>query len=235
MDTKHKKTNLTKDYQWILFDADGTLFDFDAFSGLKRMFASLGIKFTKKDYKAYQAVNKSLWVEYQNATITAQQLQHKRFETWAAKLNIETTELNSSFLNAMADICVPLHGAVDLLKSLKNKVRLGIITNGFTELQQARLERTGLQNYFDVLVISEQVGIAKPHPDIFNYALSIMGNPDRDKVLMVGDNPDSDIIGGINAGLDTCWLNINNQPISENIIPNYQVSSLSKLQELLQV
>lgn len=233
MKSKDKKISLANIYQWVLFDADGTLFHFNAFSGLKRTFASLGIQFTKKDYQTYKVINKLLWIDYQNAMITAQQLQHKRFEAWAEKLQIKAEELNHLFLAAMADICVPIDGAVSLLRALKNKVHLGIITNGFTELQETRLERTGLREYFDVLVISEQVGVAKPHRDIFDHALSMMGNPVRNKVLMVGDNPDADIVGGINAGLDTCWLNMENQTINQNITPKYQVSSLSKLEELL--
>lgn len=133
----------------------------------------------------------------------------------------------------MAEICTPLEGALSLLNELKGKVKLGIITNGFTALQQARLERTGLKDHFDVLVISEQVGRAKPHIDIFNHALALMGNPDKTKVLMVGDNLDSDIIGGITAGLDTCWLNVDQRVLPEGIRPVYEVSSLSALAHLL--
>ncbi|BCQ46928.1 hypothetical protein ERHA55_44550 [Erwinia rhapontici] len=125
------------------------------------------------------------------------QLQHQRFESWAAKLDVSAQDLNSGFLSAMAEICTPLVGAVDLLNALKGRVKIGIITNGFTALQQARLERTGFLGVFDLLVISEQVGYAKPHPAIFDYALTRMGNPARERVLMVGDNPDSDILGGL--------------------------------------
>ena len=82
-------------------------------------------------------------------------------------------------------------------------------------------------------MISEEVGVAKPHRDIFEHALTIMGRPQRDNVLMVGDNPDSDILGGINAGLDTCWFNRENKPIPDGIIPKYQVSSLWGLEQLL--
>jgi 5'-nucleotidase len=121
----------------------------------------------------------------------------------------------------------------DLLNTLRGKVKLGIITNGFTKLQQVRLERTEFRDHFDVLIISEQVGVAKPHPDIFEYALSVMGHPSREQVLMVGDNPDSDILGGLNAGLHTCWVNANNRPEPMNIKPHYQVSSLSELESLL--
>lgn len=222
-----------KIYQWILFDADETLFHFDAFSGLQRTFSSFNIHFTMEDYAEYQTVNKSLWIDYQNGAISAEQLQHQRFDKWGTKLNIPPHDLNRSFLAAMADICSPLDGAVNLLNALKGKFKLGIITNGFIELQQARLERTGLRDYFDLLVISEEVGIAKPHPGIFDHALASVGNPAREQVLMVGDNPESDILGGLNAGLDTCWLNTDKKLPPEGIVPHYEVTCLAELERLL--
>ncbi|MDF2867227.1 MAG: HAD-superfamily hydrolase, subfamily variant 1, partial [Gammaproteobacteria bacterium] len=206
---------------------------FDAFNGLQLMFSQFGITFTQQDYQEYQLINQALWVDYQQGIIIAQQLQHQRFHTWANKLQIPAQALNSAFLAVMAEICMPLAGAINLLDALRGKAKLGIITNGFTELQQARLKRTGLSNHFDLIVISEQVGVAKPHRDIFEHALSLMGNPGREKVLMVGDNPDTDILGGLNVGLDTCWLNVDNKSVPEGISPHYQVSSLTELQNLL--
>ena len=88
-------------------------------------------------------------------------------------------------------------GAVSLLNALKGKAKLGIITNGFTALQQIRLERTGLRDYFDLLVISEQVGVAKPDRRIFDYTFEQMKQPPRDRVLMVGDTAESDILGAV--------------------------------------
>lgn len=224
---------MLNDWDWILFDADDTLFHFDAFAGLQRLFQQYEVTFTSADYDDYQAINKPLWVDYQNGAITALQLQHQRFESWAEKLDVTPLDLNDGYLAAMAQVCTPLAGAVSLLNSLKGKVKMGIITNGFTALQQARLERTGLFGYFDLLVISEQVGHAKPHPAIFDYALSQMGNPPRERVLMVGDNPDSDILGGINAGLATCWLNAQQRPLPEGIQPDWQVNSLLQLEVIL--
>lgn len=224
---------MLKEWDWILFDADDTLFHFDAFAGLQRLFQQYDVQFSRADYDDYQAINKPLWVDYQNGTIGALQLQHQRFEGWAAKLKVTAGDLNNGFLTAMSEICTPLAGAVDLLNALKGKVKMGIITNGFTALQQARLERTGFLGYFDLLVISEQVGHAKPHPAIFDYALNQMGNPARERVLMVGDNPDSDILGGMNAGLATCWLNADNRGQPEGIHPTWQVSSLKALQDKL--
>ena len=133
----------------------------------------------------------------------------------------------------MAEICTPIQGAKVLLDSLKGRSRLGIITNGFTQLQQIRLERTGFNDYFDLLVISEQVGVAKPHPAIFDHALDLMGNPPRDEVLMVGDTLETDVLGGLNAGLHTCWFNADSKSPSPDIIPHYEVNSLLELKEML--
>ncbi len=221
-------------YKWILFDADETLFHFDAFKGLQLMFSRYDIDFTRHDYEKYQVTNKPLWVDYQDGTITAKQLQNIRFEAWAEKLKVSTQTLNSAFLEAMADICTALPGAKELLASLHGKVKMGIITNGFTELQEIRLKRTGFTEYFDSLIISEQVGIAKPHPGIFEHALASIGQPQKHQVLMVGDNPHSDILGGLNAGLDTCWLNVDGRDNPADITPHYQVSSLNELQALLE-
>jgi putative hydrolase of the HAD superfamily/5'-nucleotidase len=222
-----------KSYDWILFDADDTLFHVDAFGGLRRMFAGYDTEFTEQHYLEYQEVNVSLWVDYQNGAITAKQLQHTRFNNWAEKLQTPAQQLNTAYMAALADISTPLDGANSLLHALKGRARLGIITNGFTALQQVRLERTGLRHHFDVLVVSEEVGVAKPHRDIFDHALTLMGQPARNNVLMVGDNPDSDIAGGLNAGLQTCWLNVNNRPVPAGITPHFQVSSLHELEKLL--
>ncbi|GDX05476.1 pyrimidine 5'-nucleotidase [Buttiauxella sp. A111] len=220
-------------WDWILFDADETLFTFDAFGGLQRMFLDYSVTFTAEDFQDYQAINKPLWVDYQNGVISALQLQHQRFQGWSERLSVPAGDLNAAFLNAMAEICVPLPGAVSLLNALKDKVKIGIITNGFTALQQIRLERTGLRDYFDLLVISEQVGVAKPDRKIFDFTFEEMGNPPRERVLMVGDTAESDILGGINAGIPTCWLNAHGRNLPEGITPTWEVTSLSELERLL--
>jgi len=220
-------------YQWILFDADETLFHFDAFKGLQLMFSRFAIDFDRDDFNHYQTVNLPLWVDYQDGKISATQLQNRRFQLWADKLKVTTQTLNSAFMTAMADICCLLPGAQALINALNGKVKMGIITNGFTELQHVRLEKTGLKDIFSPLIISEEVGVAKPDIGIFEHALTHMGELDREQVLMVGDNPHSDILGGMNAGFDTCWLNSANAALPEGIRPSYQVTSLSQLQTLL--
>lgn len=188
-------------WDWIFFDADETLFTFDSFTGLQRMFLDYSVTFTAEDFQDYQAVNKPLWVDYQNGAITSLQLQHGRFESWAERLKVEAGLLNDAFINAMAEICTPLPGAVSLLNAIRGNAKIGIITNGFSALQQVRLEQAG--------------------------------NPDRSRVLMVGDTAESDILGGINAGLATCWLNAHHREQPEGIAPTWTVSSLHELEQLL--
>ncbi|MDO6640310.1 pyrimidine 5'-nucleotidase [Shewanella sp. 5_MG-2023] len=220
-------------YQWILFDADETLFDFDIFSGLKLMFSHFDIDFNASDFEFYQSVNKQLWLDYQQGLIDAAQLQHTRFLHWAEKLNVTTKQLNSDFLAAMADICQPLPGAKQLVDSLKGKANLGIITNGLTELQNVRLERTGFKSSFEHVVISEEFGKAKPDVSIFEYTFKLMGNPEKHNILMVGDNLHSDILGGVNAGIDTCWLNHHGKQTVDGITPTFEVKDLQQLHDVL--
>ncbi|MDX1266555.1 MAG: pyrimidine 5'-nucleotidase, partial [Oceanisphaera sp.] len=110
-------------YQWILFDADDTLFHFDALAGLTRMFAAFGVNFTEQDYQHYQTLSEPLWVDYQNGAINAEQLQHRRFEHWAERLAVTTQRLNHDFLAAMADICTLLPGARELVQALQGKAK----------------------------------------------------------------------------------------------------------------
>ncbi|MGC8340955.1 pyrimidine 5'-nucleotidase [Pantoea ananatis] len=217
----------------ILFDADDTLFHFDSFAGLQRLFAGYDVQFTDQDFADYQAVNKPLWVEYQNGQLSALELQTRRFVGWGQKLSVAPAILNDGFLSAMAEICLPLEGAVSLMTLLHGRVKMGIITNGFTALQQRRLERTGFLEYFSALVVSEEVGVPKPDARIFDYALEQMGHPQRDRVLMVGDTPESDILGGMNAGVKTCWIDHGWRPLPESIKPDWRVNTLSELEALL--
>lgn len=240
-------------YDYILFDADETLFSFNNFAGLQQLFTSYGQVFTQADYDIYQQYNKQLWQRYQDNQIDAQFLQVERFVDLATRLPINAQQMNDEFLDVMVAICEPLPGARELLYSLRGKARLGIITNGLARMQHKRIEHTGLQDYFEWLVISEEFGQAKPQVGIFDYTFGLMGNPPKEKILMVGDTFSSDIIGGQNAGIDTCFLQHPNVALpacmrlsdadrkkterGEQEIcgapPTYHITQLSELQDIL--
>lgn len=216
-------------YQWILFDADETLFSFHSYFGLKSMLKRYGLEFNEQDYEAFQAVNQPLWVAYQNKEINAEALQRIRFESLAQKTGQDPLVLNRELMDEMAHVSQPLEGVREMLASLHGKVKMGIITNGFNALQQKRLENTQTAGFFDLLVVSETVGVAKPDRQIFDYAFSQMGEVERSKVLMVGDTLASDILGGNLAGIDTCWFNPKGLANETAIQPTYEIRSMAEL------
>lgn len=219
-------------YDWIFFDADETLFSFDSFHGLRYMFAQYGVNFEQQHFNDYQALNKPLWEAYHQGKISADELQITRFSAWAKRLGCEPQALNHAFLMAMAEICQPLDGVEQMLNELSGNVRFGIITNGFSVMQDLRLQRSGLKAHFEFVVVSENIGLPKPHHGIFEHALALAGS-DKSAVLMVGDSLETDILGGQNSGLDTCWLNHGKQNTTA-IQPTYQITSMHELSKVVQ-
>jgi len=220
-------------YQWILFDLDDTLFDFPAADALRAAFAHYSATLSADMLADYQSLNRALWEQYNAGLIDVQTLKQARFRELAPHLGVSPLELNQRFMQAILERSQPLNGVQQTLQQLQGRVKMGIITNGFTSLQQTRLERTGLRDHFDLLIISEQVGVAKPDARIFDYALAQAGNPPRSRVLMVGDTAESDIRGGVNAGLATCWLNAHQRELPADLEPDWTVTSLSELEQLL--
>lgn len=220
-------------YEWLLFDADETLFSFDAFAGLKKMFANYHVDFTEQDYSAYQQQNLPLWVQYQNGEITAKQLQEQRFAFWGAKLQVAPSKLNQDFLVAMSEVSKCLPFALEVISQLAKRYKLAVVTNGFTELQQIRLQKTGLAEFFQAVFISEQIGVAKPDVRVFEHIFKQLNITTKETVLMVGDTLTSDIQGGVNAGVDTCWYNPHSHENHTELTPTYEIKSLHELLALM--
>lgn len=222
-----------KKYDWVLFDFDDTLVNWNAFHGLQLTLSNYGFSLDEEEYQAYQKVNKQLWTEFQDGKLPMHEIQQKRFIKYADQLNIPVHEVADLFHSNMSQVSAPLAGADDLIRSLKQQYKSGIISNGFTNLLQARLQRHQWESYFDVVVISESVGLAKPHKSIFEHTFDLMGKPAVDKILMVGDTFESDILGAINAGIDACWLNSKKLPPPDNLHPKYQIADLTELEKIL--
>ncbi|MDP1574882.1 MAG: pyrimidine 5'-nucleotidase [Coxiellaceae bacterium] len=220
-------------YDWILFDIDETLLRFNSYDALQFLFSSLHTPFTEVDFLSYEAKNKLLWESYQNGHITIKQLQHDRFSALGERFNKNPLDLNATFLEAISHVSMPLDGAINLLDTLKGKAKLGVITNGFTATQEKRIINNGMHHHFDFIVTSESAGVAKPQPAIFDHAFSLMANPNREKVLMIGDTLESDILGGINAGIHTCWLNPYKKIAPDHITPHFEITSLPELENIL--
>lgn len=217
-------------YKWILFDADETLFSFYSFDGLKTMLARYGVAFSEQDYQAFQAVNQPLWVAYQNKEITAEELQITRFKALSEKTGQDPLKLNQELMAEMALVSRPLENTLAMLNALHGKLKMGIITNGFNALQQKRLENTQTARFFEWVVVSEEVGVAKPDGKIFEFAFRKMGEEvGKSEILMVGDTLSSDILGANGVGIDSCWFNPHHKTNDSGIQPTYEIQTMLDL------
>ncbi len=224
-------------YEWLIFDADGTLFDFDRAeeTALRQTFESLGIPF-EPDYRVvYRRINQELWLELELGRVTPSVLRILRFERLFAELGIAESagKFNAKYLLHLADAAELIEGARKVVRQLHTRYHLAIITNGLREVQERRLARSPLKDYFPVFVISEIVGAAKPQPAIFEAAFEAMGQPPKERVLLIGDSLTSDIQGGNNFGIDTCWFNPARVPRPIEAHCTYEIVKLVELLDFL--
>lgn len=225
-------------YEVILFDADRTLFDFDRAEehAIERLMNYFEVEYQKENHlKQYREINKKLWEELEQELITPEELKLERFRRLAEELDLEIEDkaLSEKYLEFLAEGHFLLDGALELIEELDKDYKLAIVTNGLATVQKGRLKASVLRGYFDHLIISEEIGIAKPNPRIFEHTFKEMGYHDKSKVLMVGDSLSSDIQGGINFGIDTCWFNPNKIESRNGVEPTYEISDLSQLKEIL--
>ncbi|MGL5692856.1 MAG: HAD-IA family hydrolase, partial [Peptostreptococcaceae bacterium] len=121
----------------------------------------------------------------------------------------------------------------ELLSYLSEKYKIVIITNGLLSVQNNRIRNSIVNHYFDEVIISDEIKIAKPDSKIFEYALNTIKHNNKNSVLMIGDSLSSDIKGGFNFGIDTCWFNSNQKLNNSKINPTFEINSLLQLKELL--
>lgn len=225
-------------YEVIIFDADETLFDFEKSEreALKNTMIEFGIEYDENHHlKIYKELNTAIWKELEDGFITQEKLKVERFKRLSNRLDVEFNEEEFAKLY-MKNLSLAsfLYGdSRDLVESLHKDYRLIIITNGLTEVQSNRIRKSTIAKYFDSVVISEEVKVSKPNPKIFQYALNNLNYSDKSKVLMVGDSLTSDIQGGINFGIDTCWYNPNKIVKRTEIKPTYEISNLMELKNII--
>ena len=194
-------------YDWVLFDLDETLLDFPVTEALERTLQIYGVHPSPAKMAEYHGLNHRLWQQYNSGEIDAAHLQQTRFSLFAEQVEVAPMAMNETFLQQIIALSTPLEGVIETLEALQGRVRMGIITNGFSLPQRGRLDKLGWSHWFEPLVISDEVRVTKPAPAIFQLALERMGRPDPARVLMVGDNPKTDIAGAAAQGLATCWYN----------------------------
>ena len=200
-------------YDALLFDLDGTLLDFRLAerNALENLRKKMDAPMTREEFrKTYHKVNDAIWLELEQGKITGKELKTERFRRFSRFFEAKwsPSELSEAYLRFLGEESHFLDGAEQLITELAAAgCFMTIITNGLSAVQKARLNRPVFQNNFKNFIISEDVGSAKPSRKIFEIASKKMGIELSKRVLIIGDSLTSDIAGGIQAGISTCWYN----------------------------
>ena len=222
----------------IFFDLDDTLLDFTAgeASALSRAFRLSGIRPIPAVLERYHVINLSQWELLEEGKLTRDQVLTRRFDLLFAELGVTCSsrrvcDLYEGFL---AEEHTLLPGARELLEELAPRYELYLASNGAAEVQHRRLEESGLNRYFRKIFISEEVGFNKPDRRFFDGCFAAVPGFDPAAALMVGDSLTSDIRGGRDAGLRTCWFDPKGRPSRPDIVPDHRITALAQLPALLE-
>ncbi|KGN88817.1 HAD family hydrolase [Porphyromonas crevioricanis] len=189
-------------------------------------------------FDSYYRINDCLWDEYRRGLIDKHTLTLNRFRKPLQGVidptDSEILQYNDDFLSRTAQKTRTCPGALEVMPYLHRYYKICIVSNGFREIQRAKLENSGLATYVDHMVLSEDVGINKPHKRIFDRALSCCSAL-REETLMIGDSWAADIVGAHNAKIASIWYNPYKleMPQDETRRPIHQVQQLTELLELL--
>lgn len=218
----------------IFFDLDHTLWDFDRNSELafREVFKKQKIDLNIEDFlEVYVPINFRYWEMYRNNSVTKEALRYGRLKESFDCLKFETID---STINSIADDYIEylpnnnhlLDGSLEVLNHLRQKYKLHIITNGFEEVQHKKMKGAGITEFFDTVTTSEEAGVKKPHPRIFEKAI-LKSGAEPEKSVMIGDNLEADIIGAHQFGFHVIHLDSSDQTF------NNQYTRVQKLKELL--
>jgi len=221
----------------IFFDLDHTLWDFDKNSALtfEKIFEIHNVDIELSDFlKHYEPINFAYWRLYRHNNISKEDLRYGRLKDSFDALNFSVSNtlinnLSIDYIKYLSTFNHLFENTHEVLTFLKNYYKLHIITNGFHEVQQKKMAQANILSYFDTVTDSEMVGVKKPNPLIFEYALK-QANALAQESLMIGDSLEADVKGALSSGFQSIWYNYSFQSKEENI---EQVNTLIELKSML--
>ncbi len=220
-------------YTTVLFDLDHTLLDSDASEQLafEHAMRMNGVEKPGQHLESYVSINRKLWAAVERQEFSPVYVRTARFEQLVitAGLDADPLALADSFATGLGRFGELYPGARAVLDTLAGTATLALVTNGLSEVQRDRIERLELEQYFDAVVISAEVGVSKPSTAIFDLAFALLGSPSKPLTLMVGDSLTSDIRGGSNYGIGTCWYNPRGQVAGESDRVDHEVDALHQI------
>ena len=231
---------MSRRYKHLLFDLDHTLWDFhtNSLNTLRELFSEFELFNHFPDFDTFHSVyegnNLKLWSKYRDGSISKKDLNFNRFSFPFTKVGIDDPAIALRFADEyvrrspLKKVLMP--GAVNILEYLKPKYKLHIITNGFLEVQNKKLEMSGLNSFFDKVFISELIGVQKPNSRFFEHVIKTL-NASKKECMVIGDSYEADIIGALNFGLDHVFYNANRIEHDNGVM--YEVFSLDDIKQIL--
>lgn len=222
-------------YSTALFDLDGTLLDFASAEkqGFFAVMVKHGIPCDINVYERYSAINDSLWKAFERKETTKEEIGTKRYEMLFDEMDItaDAEQVGKDYKELLAGMGILYDGAIELCERLISKgVKLYAVTNGTAHIQAKRMAVSGLDKVFIKTFVSEEVGCQKPDKEYFDYVFENIEEKDKSRILIIGDSPTSDIKGGINAGIDTCFFADKPHP---DINPTYVAGSYEEVEKII--
>ncbi len=222
----------------VLLDSDDTILDFTLAEhiALKKTLAEVGIEPKDETIALYSEINKRHWEMLERGELTRAEVLTQRFDRLFEALGIDgdsaATQASYEHNLSIGHYFIP--GAVELLESLYGKYKLYMVTNGNEKVQVPRLKSADIGHFFEEIFISQRIGFDKPRIEFFDRCFAQMPEYEKDEMIIIGDSLTSDIQGGINAGIHTCWFNPRGKQGREDIVPEFMVKSLDEIPELLE-
>lgn len=223
--------------EFLLLDLDDTILDFHKAEriALAKTLKDFGVEPTDAVLSRYHIINRQHWERLEKGELARDQVQEGRFRVLFEELGraADPVAVTRAYEHNLGIGHYFLPGAEAAVQSLHKKYRLFLASNGTASVQHSRLTSAGLYPYFEKVFVSQNIGFNKPSKDYFDACFAQIPGFDPQKAMMVGDSLTSDILGGINAGIRTCWVNPTHAPVRADIRPDYQIGNLSQLEEVL--
>jgi 2-haloacid dehalogenase len=224
--------------EFLFLDLDDTILDFHKAEriALSKTILDFGVEPTEAVLTLYHGINKWHWEQLELGTMTRDEVLEGRFAVFFEELGIQVdryavARLYEEYLS-QGHWFMP--GAEEAVDALSKKYRLFLASNGTASVQKGRMTSANLYRFFEISFVSQEIGHNKPSREYFEAAFARIPGFDKSKCLMVGDSLTSDIQGGINAGIPTCWVNTFGKMNTTAIHPDYEISSLAELEALLE-
>ncbi len=226
-----------KKYTTVYFDLDNTILDFTAteYKAIKQLLEIHNLPNSDDIIAKYSSINQTWWERFEKGEIKKNEIFAGRFKTFLDFYSFDGNPQKMAddyfgLLSAGHDI---IENADKVIKQLSSRgYIICITTNGVSKTQYRRIDECGLKEYFDYIIVSEDAGHQKPEIEYFEYAMANSSEKDRSKILVIGDSLSSDILGGINFGVDTCWFNPKGK--AATLKPTYEIANIMQILDILQ-